>query len=92
MKELLNNLWFYGQSFDSSKNRNLWLYSRIDYLNIFRTIDMNPKNYPDNSQGFVPVSNNHPTLVSTLLVNAKKRWQECCQLAEEEEVCMMKKR
>ncbi len=53
---------------------------------------MNPKNYPDNSQGFVPVSNNHPTLVSTLLVNAKKRWQECCQLAEEEEVCMMKKR
>lgn len=53
---------------------------------------MSPKNYPDNSQGFVPVSNNHPTLVATLLVNAKNSWQECCQLAEEEEVCMMKKR
>jgi len=28
-------------------------------------VAMNPKNHPDNHQGSVPVSNNHPTLIKT---------------------------
>jgi hypothetical protein len=31
----------------------------------FRTVVMNPKDYPDKCQGSVPVCDNHPTLVIT---------------------------